>query len=401
MAKKKEATTIRVSMIGPPRVGKSSVLASMLDRLEQASQETGVTLRPDETTKQLMADKLARLHRIFDVYRPGEEFNTQAGEADGVAYALATEERISYRFALNVQTEGEKASEEHIRDVEFTDIRGEDLTQRQDDVVRRIQESSVILVAIDAVALMEDDGYGETHNDVFNYPDLIHKIMKRAYMETDKHAPQMVLLVPLKCEKYYWQSNMDAVNDRVRETYANLLSLLGSSNTFSAAITPILTLGDVEFSHFDDSTSYAPLYRFRTQDEMGRPHTPAYSPRFCDQPLFYIVAHILTSMGVMEAHVLKKQKEAKKSGKGQLVKALGIRALLFLLFGVGGLAMYELYCVLQNKPEMQLRLTSLAAKIKLEGDGYELIQDSLNIQANLHRIQVIAEKNALAGRSEQ
>jgi len=378
MAKREEAA-ISVLMIGSPRVGKSSVLASMLRSLGRVYDETGVAFEPDGATELLMQDKLGNLEKIYSLYDREAEFATQSGMAGGEWYAAATQERISYRFALNVQTEQEKACRERVCSVEFTDIRGEDLTQRQDDVIRRIQESSVIIVAVDSVALMEYDEHGGSYNDLHNFPSQIHRIIEDAYTTVKAPRPQLLLLVPLKCEKYYWErGGMERLNRRVKQTYADLLTFARGNRLFSAAITPILTLGDVEFSRFESAKAYTPMYRFRTKDENGRVHTPAYSPRFCDQPLFYIAAYILTALGLMTP--------GEGASPGRRIGEDVPEWVTYYPLGFLAWLVFRMILRRLQKPEIRLKLAQLAGKIKLEGDGYEMVLDSLNMRTLIRQI---------------
>lgn len=378
MAKKNEKP-ISVLMMGPKRVGKSSVLASMLRSLELMRAQTGVSFVPDETTNTLMRTKLADLRRIYDLHLIGEEFETQSGTAKGEAFAARSEERVSYHFSLNATAEkkrGKSVTEvtEKICDIEFTDIMGEDLTRRQDDIVKRVQESSVIVLAIDSVALMELDEYGGSWNEQINFPSQVRGILTRAYSEAEEHRPQLVLMVPLKCEKYYWQPDgMKRLNQRLKESYRELLAFLDNYDDFSVAITPILTLGDVQFSRFDDSGEYSPLYTFRIEDEHGVSHTPAYSPRFCSQPLCYIAGFILAMEGYLS------REAEKKVGKGKVNRELLLRMFLLGTNNYLLLVAYEMFRMFVKKPEIRLKIEQLTANIKSEGDGYEMLQDSLGI----------------------
>ncbi|MBR2942291.1 MAG: hypothetical protein IKB82_02725 [Clostridia bacterium] len=378
---KNESKPISVLMMGPKRVGKSSVLASMLRSLELMQTQTGVSFEPDETTNTLMRTKLADLRRIYDLHLIGDEFETQSGTAKGEAYAARSEERVSYRFSLSATAEkkrGKTVNEvtEKICDIEFTDIMGEDLNRRQDDIVKRVQESSVIVLAVDSVALMELDEYGGSWNELVNFPLQVRSILTRAYSEAEEHRPQLVLMVPLKCEKYYWQpGGMDRLNARVKESYRELLAFLDNYDDFSIAITPILTLGDVQFSRFDEETGeYSPLYTFRTEDEHGASHTPAYSPRFCSQPLCYIAGFILA----MDEYAQRKENEEAKENSS-LFKELLKRAFVVFAGGLLGLAVFEMVMLLRKRPEIRLKIEQLTANIKSEGDGYEMLQDGLGI----------------------
>lgn len=385
----KDNQVVSVLMIGSPRVGKSSVLASMLYSLDNVSAETGVSFAPDEATGKLMKDRLAALKKIFELYQPGQEFETQSGMKGNESYAAATDERTTYRFSLSIRAKEIRAKQQEevqqpICDVEFTDIPGEDLTQRQTDVVARLQDCGVIILAIDSVALMERDEYGYSFNEEINYTAQIHQIMMNAYTQTKKHQHQLVLLVPLKCEKYYWErGGMKRLNARLKEEYQNLLSFLAANDTFSVAITPILTLGDVQFSRFAGGDSYAPLYQFRLKDGNGCAHTPAYTPAFCAQPLYYIAAYVLSLTEKLSAEMdVNGQKQ--KNGKRE---PLSVKLTVFFILWAAGR---------EGRPlSVKYNLAKLAAKIRFRGDGYELLQDKLNMQENIRNIRWQAKKVAL------
>lgn len=367
-----------VLMIGPRRVGKSSVLASMLRSLQLMKDSVGIQFTPDSTTTQLMQEKLADLNRIFVEHGPEDVFETQSGEVNGQVYAASTDERITYHFTLSasaIQKKGKKEKEvrEDICEVEFSDILGEDMTNQQEELIDRMQKSSVILLAIDSVALMEEGITGNSWNERINFPAQIYNMFVDAYSSTEQYTPQLVLMVPLKCEKYYWEKGgMDCLNEKIKESYRDLITFFESRPAFSVAITPILTLGDVIFSHYDNVQRYAPLYTFRTLDEHGLSIVPNYTPMFCNQPLCYIAGFILS----LENQI--KQEKAKKQGNGW--KRWGTRFVVVVLGGLTGLVLFEVFSHILKKPEIRLQMEKLAASMKTTGDGYEFLQDNMGIQ---------------------
>jgi len=353
---------ISIMMLGARRVGKSSVLSAMLHSLDGFQSETGVSLRPDKATDAKMQEKLTDLRQLYHRHSIGEEFDTQSGYTNDEAYSLPTDALTTYSYSLLVS--GEKES---VCDIRFTDIRGEDIIYAADDIQKRIQTSSVIIIAIDSVALMEESSSGKNWHDEVNNPNQITKLLKDAYSTTQKEIPQLVLLVPLKCEKYYWQAGgMEQLNECIKEKYKGLLMFLQNFDCFSVAITPILTLGDIVFSRFDENAEgvYSPLYTMRDLDEKGNMCDPTFSPRFCEQPLCYLIKYILSLPDFA--------KKKKKKGFLEWVEL----AITGYFFGILGIAI----ALLSSKSKNTKRdLKRLSASVKLTGDGYEVLVDKLGI----------------------
>lgn len=352
---------VSIMMLGARRVGKSSVLSAMLHSLDGFQSETGVSLRPDNATDAKMQEKLTDLRQLYRRHSIGDEFDTQSGYTKDEAYALSTDALTTYRYSLLVS--GEKES---VCDIRFTDIRGEDIIYAADDIQKRIQTSSVIIIAIDSVALMEEGSSGKNWHDEINKPNQITKLLKDAYSSTEKEIPQLILLVPLKCEKYYWQAGgMKRLNECIKEKYKGLLMFLQNFDCFSVAITPILTVGDIVFSRFDESAEgvYCPLYTMRDVDESGNIYAPTFSPKFCEQPLCYLIKYILSLPDF-----------AKKKKKG--FRKWAEIAIAWYVFGILGIAI----TLLSSKSKNAKRdLKRLSASVKLTGDGYEVLVDKLGI----------------------
>lgn len=242
-----ENKMVCITMLGARRVGKSSTLSAMLNSLDKFQDQTGVSLKPNEATEKKMSKKLTDLQKLY-VHKE-KEFETQSGQVGEMAVAVPTDAMTDYDFSLSVK--GKKKS---VCDIRFTDIRGEDIIHNADAVQRKVQDSSIVLVAIDSVALMETDGNGKNWHEDVNYPTQISKLLRKACAENNGTMPQLILFVPLKCEKYYWEADgMARLNARIKEEYAGLLGFLGNYDCFSVAVTPILTLGDIVFSRFDEN----------------------------------------------------------------------------------------------------------------------------------------------------
>jgi hypothetical protein len=94
------------------------------------------------------------------------------------------------------------------------------------------------------------------------------------------------MLVPLKCEKYFYQNRMDELNARVQDCYANIIDLFANTDNVAVVITPILTMGGVEFDRFElKDGKHIAKYAFIKDN-------PQFAPMFCIQPMYYMMSFI-------------------------------------------------------------------------------------------------------------
>ena len=142
----------------------------------------------------------------------------------------------------------------------------------------------------------------------------------------------MVLLVPLKCEKYYHNGEIDSVKEKVKETYSDLIAFLKDKNNtnglngkFACAITPILTVGEIIFDCF--ATNNGVVEEMKIENDIIVPKKVSYrylkagatySPQYCEQPLYYLLSFI-------SKQYLKMKDEKEASGLiGKLRKMLTV-----------------------------------------------------------------------------
>ena len=409
-----------VLMLGARRTGKSSMLSSMINSMDRLCAETGFRFAASEATKTLMNTKQSQLQNIFHAFLGQEEFCTQEGIYDDIVFSEATYDDIGYRFVLELAETGEKSAKKSKKNIiiDFVDSMGESLTENPADGGNRsigdwISQSAVILIAIDAPALMEGrnskNSFGTFHEAV-NLPDLIYNHianadsdMRSALQEGQQLSPKLILFVPLKCEKYYYDKTpLMSINDLrecVREGYRNLFTFFKSRTEYTVAITPILTLGDVVFDHYktrtiklangmerqipimygedrEDLTAASmcdipryPMFHFRNEQ-------PSFSPRYCEQPLLYLLAYICC---VTEL-IAKKEKK-----KGTLLKKTAFWSTIFILGGAVGVLGVKgaqlLMKALTDDPAMNRALQKVTENIKFDQeDGYDLVYDNLGLR---------------------
>lgn len=278
---KKKATPVmdmKVCMMGPRAVGKTTILTAIFnDTQESIGSTTRMHLTAEPATSAELTDRKRYLDAIF-TNRKSIADRPEAGLA-----ASSTVTTFDFHFGL-------KGKDPRIN-LEIKDFPGEYVIKEPDTVMRFIRESTGIFIAIDTPHLMEEDG---KFNEIKNKPAAITDFFKTVLPKLE--GERLVLLVPLKCERYFNENRMDEVAARVKEVYGELIDLLRKSQKVACAITPILTLGDVEFDSMErDGAGEVAINEFGTPKQVNYrfvSEKARYNPAFCVQPLYYLLSFL-------------------------------------------------------------------------------------------------------------
>lgn len=266
--------TMNVCMMGPRAVGKTTVLTAIFSETQNSIATTELLLHAFGDTSADITEKRQMLAHVF-----AKKIQIEDRPEAGIAASSAVH-TFDFSFGL-------KGKEPKV-DLHIKDFPGEYVRDKAEDVVSFIDESSAVFIAIDSPHLMEEGGkYCEAKNRVSDISEFFRKSL--AGLSTEK----LVLLIPLKCEKYFYADRMDELLQRLEDSYSDLLALFRANDKVVCAVTPILTLGGVEFDRFRKSGSAVDLnsdgcpsdviYKFRDGNA-------AYSPTFCVQPLYYLLS---------------------------------------------------------------------------------------------------------------
>lgn len=259
---------LNVCMLGARGVGKTTVLTAIFNETNGSkglSSTSKIVLSPKDETRKILSDRKRELAEVFD-----EKKNfSNAG-------IKATSGASSYYFEFGL------LGKVPCVDLTIEDFPGEFLHTDKEHVNKSLAEASAIMIAIDTPYLMEENG---KYNDAKNQISLIYEYLKENLKEVTES--KLIMFVPLKCEKYFYKGEMQLVNEQIRKHYAGIIDLYKSNEKVGMAITPILTLGDVEFSHFESGKEFPiATYKFRGE-------SPEFSPRFCTQPIYYLLSFVV------------------------------------------------------------------------------------------------------------
>ncbi len=268
-----DAPIIKATMLGPRAVGKTTIMASIFNESRDSIAGKNLFFRPEAVCGKKLTDKRLQL---IDIIEKKGDFNDKPNT--GAIKASNTVDPFDFEMGI---TGREKSV-----DIKITDFPGEYLDSQPQTVSNFIAESHIVMVAIDTPYLMEEGGkYNEQKNEV-------SKVVSFLTTNSESIKNKLILLVPLKCERYFHNCMMEQVAARVKIAYDLLLKSCKENNT-ACVIAPIQTLGGVEFDKFVDNTdpiSKERLTKLSTYRFYGK--EPKYTPMFCVQPLYYLLTYV-------------------------------------------------------------------------------------------------------------
>lgn len=280
-----EKPVMKMTMLGARGVGKTSVLTSMYNNMNTAINSTKLHIVADKGTSEILNKKAEDLMRMF---------YGNASVNDAVHSGIAGDSQVSvFSFDFGLNTENINMS------LEIRDFPGEFIKNNPDDVRQFIEESSAVIVAIDTPHLME---YGGRYNEGKNRTKLITELFRGVLNEHS--GEKLIMLVPLKCEKYCHENRIDEVTEQVKSTYGELLQFLKSQKDetgkprFACVITPIQTVGQIDFDCFGSTNGViaeTSLDGVPVPMDVRYKYTKPgakYSPVYCEQPLYYLLSFV-------------------------------------------------------------------------------------------------------------
>lgn len=282
---KPERPVMKVCMMGPKAVGKTTILTAVFNETQQSIAETKLNLLALGDTNSNLLDRQRMLKAMFrtksDVVDCAQNRTVKNDRPSGGIEASSYETRFDFSFGF--------LGKDPILDLMIKDFPGEMVVNKSDDVISFIKDSQAIFVAIDTPHLMENNG---EFNDVKNKPKVITRLFAEALKEHEDE--KLIVLIPLKCEKYFHQKCMNEIVAKIEEKYSSLISFFRCDNKICCTIAPILTLGDVEFDDFSYDSGNVRLAPDMCPENVMYKYVGEckYSPLFCSQPLYALLSFV-------------------------------------------------------------------------------------------------------------
>lgn len=254
---------MRICMMGPRAVGKTTVMTSIFADTINGLAGTGLFFRYKEGSE---SEKLSGykncLKKCISEKEPGKL----------PASLVISDFKFEVGYSGKVKT-----------NILVKDYPGEYLTDgsKQPMLEEFLKETDVVIIAVDTPYLMEERG---AYNEEKNHPDLVMDFIDN---HPENFENKLILLVPLKCERYFHDKRIEDVADRVEKVYERLTKTCQKHN-IACVIAPILTLGGIEFDSMETNKVFGisriSKYRMYEKD-------PTYKPLFCIQPIYYLMLY--------------------------------------------------------------------------------------------------------------
>ena len=267
---------LKITMLGSRNVGKTTLLTAMYEQFANNMSGIDLQLTPEEESSAILQERLIELKDLLNTFEARGGIKGTGGEPEDLR---------SFSFGL-----GRKGQPTALT-LNFRDYPGGYLlakaTPDQKQFVKTLMTECVaVLVAIDAPALME--AKGRWHEKI-NRPQQIIDKFATAYQGLQ--SPRLVILAPVKCEKYLQSEQLSLeLTSRIKEEYKRLFELFSSDplkSKVAVVITPVQTVGSVIFSRVDEKDG-EPHFIFRKTG-----HDAKYSPKDSEQPLRYLLRFVL------------------------------------------------------------------------------------------------------------
>lgn len=294
--------TINVLMCGGRRIGKTSIMAAIQKNVQDMFPKGDIVLNMEKTNSLIL-------------YRKEQEVIFGQEHEDDLTFVAAdspTTEKSEYN--CRVYLKDRKSNME----LSFTDVPGEWFTDEafHKELVDLIKNSQVLVIAIDTPHVIEKEGL---YHEVYNRATILTEEIQKAFQGNDEQ--RMVLFTPVKCERYKNRDRMEEIPEQVYKGYKDLINYLCAperKHLYTVAVTPVITMGGVEFLRFvkpmdEDGNLICdengePLKAVSVDRETGNLTMNCfaeyqylidsygdhfYAPEDCEQPLLYILLFLI------------------------------------------------------------------------------------------------------------
>lgn len=260
--------TLSICMMGPRSVGKTTVLTSIFHESQsQICEGSSIYLKALDSNTSM----LNNYHTML----------VDAVAKKNASNLPASNTISEFMFGLGLAGRAESVK------LKIRDFPGEYLTsaikEDRNEIYNFMANATVILIAVDTPYLMEEGG---RYNAEKNKVDVVtHYLKDNVAAVKDK----LVLFVPLKCERYLHDGKLQQVAEMTKAAYQELADFF-SKNNIASFVTPIITLGGIEFDYMKTNTmagDVAKVSVFRPWEVK-----PEYKPLFCPQPLYYLLTYV-------------------------------------------------------------------------------------------------------------
>ncbi|GLZ28021.1 hypothetical protein Lesp02_02110 [Lentzea sp. NBRC 105346] len=292
-----EGTSLRIGIIGPTRIGKTTLVNTLLRAGETAFEQTDVRMRwADHMTERKILEQRAEL----EGWRLSKQFNPGAlrGTDDAFVFRFVLETGfggLSMRLDA-MDYPGGLVNPAHRlgREAEWEECRA------------FIANSTVLVVPADAAMLMETAGDENRHHlpAILTTPEIEDVARDWARnRHQHRHEPALAIVCPVRTESYFADNGgrrdrSDELLEHVREVYRDVLKVIRAEAPATRIhYCPVDTVGPVEFLSArwlpdvaGGHPHFSAKYRVRRRPDG---HPPEISTAGIDDVLVLLARHLI------------------------------------------------------------------------------------------------------------
>lgn len=239
----------KIIMLGGRRSGKSSILSSILYALDKNT-SGDLFVVSDQTDYSANDSTDGVCVRLRDKRMEVDNYlktRQKVGENSSFLVDMTpTKGKSSYLFRTDIKGAAPV-------DFEFVDVPGEwmeDTSIRHNELKEIICESDVYVIAIDTPYMMQKEN--ENINTIYNRIDEITSMMANIMIDNEEYDKKLIILCPVKCEKWMRHGRAEDVATAVKNTYRTLINTWVNHKAVDIWIMPIQTIGGIEHSKLLD-----------------------------------------------------------------------------------------------------------------------------------------------------
>lgn len=219
----------KIGIIGATRVGKTSIIATLLEQAQEALAQTGVSIKPFEEKDEngnLISETKRRINKTTSEIDSGLKFCNFEPTGRG------TSEPFIFDLVMKITKQNQQNKQAQLR-LAILDYPGGYLsnpTGQWEDCRAWIHDSSVIIVPIDSNLVMEVDNRNsyqasQTLLEVQEVKELVGDWAKARW---DKQESGLLLFVPVKCETYFndnggREDKSEKLYEEIHDFYAKVI----------------------------------------------------------------------------------------------------------------------------------------------------------------------------------
>ncbi len=234
---------VNVIMLGGKRVGKSTILAAIIDAFNNSKELSSYLVCKDKTNYEnylghTIDQKRESLKQLVKQRTDNSLFMTQT-MADSKIQKYSVSVRLPERPGQLI--------------IDFYDVPGEFANPAKlefsSEMIPLIAQCDVFVIAIDTPYLMEAP---KSVNRAYNRLSDLEVALQNIIIKDDIDIKQ-ILLVPIKCEKWASNGQLSVVVNKIKAEYKVLIDTMSAFPGMNISILPIETVGGIHFHSFYDA----------------------------------------------------------------------------------------------------------------------------------------------------